>query len=643
MNAQEGGLRFIESQQRPDGGFWEYCLDDNNDIPPRYRTTYTPSVIALALSEVTGSAQIQKDITVFLRDQMSPDGSWNYWAKSSKMISKAPYPDDLDDTFLALGALSRYDKQFLNPQVSARIARLLFACETQPGGPYKTWLLEGDHKEWSDIDVVVNANIAGFLALQDIDLPHLTELVEQAIGAGEEGLVSSYYPSPIHAAYFISKWYRGGLVNELRQIILAHQKDNIWETPHRTALAVSALIGLGYPANNLKSAIDYLGRQQQADGSWQAGAMCLGVRGCSSGAPSLTTAVCLEAIAAYRRTQHRTRETIKQPVQSATSVTAEIVRRRIDALKHAPELQAKATEVFTRILDRDRDGQVVHLPSIIATAAHINAKRHLVNNLAVASLWGWMAYTVYDDFLDNEGEPSSLPAAIFSHREMTRAFWQTLPNNPAFHNEVDATLTRIDQANAWELGHCRARVVKNRLQFAGLPDYGDYWQLADRSLGHSLPALGVFYSAGEESGSARMNALRDFFRHYLIARQLNDDAHDWQKDLQTGHINAVAVRIIGQWRLAHPRKNVIHLVKEREALELIMWEVIIDGVCRDIIWHAEQARGALKNARLDETQMMPLIQPLIDAAKRALRERDETLEFLAALHGDQDGALVVST
>src|SRR5690606_507803 len=119
-----------------------------------------------------------------------------------------------------------------------------------------------------------------------------------------------------------------------------------------------------------------------------------------------------------------------------------------------------------------------------------------------------------------------------------------LPDDKKFHREVEKIMNRTDAANAWEIMHCRGEIENNALRIKKLPDYGDYWQLADRSLGHTVAVVGVMHAAGQKN----TKNICDFFKHYLIARQLNDDAHDWEEDLAKCHVNAVAARILDIWQ-----------------------------------------------------------------------------------------------
>lgn len=631
----QGGLDFIKGCQRNDGGFWEYVIDETGEFTKgRYRTTFTPSLISLALQDVQGSEKIRQQCAEFLLSQKSPSWSWNYWARSSEMVRSHPYPDDLDDTFLALSALWQHDEKLFSPSVLAAIAQLLFATETAPGGPYRTWLVDGKaDKVWQDVDPAVNTNIGAFLALQNITLPGLTEFVEETLTKGK--FTSPYYPKTQPMAYFLSRWYRGESLKKVQQLILAEQKEGIWQTPQITALMMTTLLRVGYPADKLRSAAAYIAATQAGDGSWKAEQVCVGHGRLPSGAASLTTAFCLEALVVYEEVLRRQPSTPPRPVKNnhAEKVVSEI-KDKIGQLTQ-PDLRKLSEHALNQIVAHETERPIVELPWIIAQTAHAKIDTRVLQQLAMAGVWGWMAYTIYDDFLDNEGDPRLLPSAVFGHRQLLNVLHDTLTENKEFHAEIEEILDKIDQANAWEVNHCRAVIDGHTLISIPSPDYGDYSLLADRSLGHIIAPIGVLYGAGASKTSLQIKALKEFFHHYLIARQLNDDAHDWEEDLMKSHINAVGALILQKWAgvAGHDLSSGIDLKRGMKKLHLIMWESVIDDVCRLVEDHLRQARAALlaPELLLDSERLLPLLEPIEASTKKALKTRDEALEFISSL------------
>lgn len=617
---------FLAHEQQKTGGFLSISSPRRSDLRKGNlrKTTLFPSLILSCLGVVGDEMTdpLKRKIAGYLLTQKNNNWSFNYWERSSKETSELPYPDDLDDTFCALSAIYSYQPTLIPGKAMAAVAQILIQTEIAEGGPYKTWLVDTSAaKTWQDVDVVVNANIGYFLHLQDVELPNINQFVESRLMEGN--LRSPYYPSQVIPAYFVSRWYRGKQVAGLKKILLTKPQN-----PLERALRISSLLRLGYPVSKLTADIQEIIDTQMADGSWAACAFCIDPDQDKTtyyaGASSLTVAFCLEALSLYERASMQPAEMD----QNYTKITGKI-RSVIKSLKHI-ELKQQTQIILDEILKNDTDQQIILLPWLVAKAAGVKVEPKTIQNLAAASLWGWMAYTTYDDFLDGDGNRLRLPSANLCLRNLTKTLQATLPSNTDFQKEVEAIMDRLDAANVWEIAHCRGVIDGSVLHVNTLPDYKNYWQLADRSLGHTIAGLGVLHASQNHTS---LPALRNFFKHYLIARQLNDDAHDWEEDLRSGHVNAVGVEILSTWAKL-PKKSLrkIDLDKESAVLKTIMWEDVIVKVCADIQKHTTLARRAAEqDANLDIITLDKLLRPLEASTKEALQKRNHAREFIASL------------
>jgi hypothetical protein len=115
------------------------------------------------------------------------------------------------------------------------------------------------------------------------------------------------------------------------------------------------------------------------------------------------------------------------------------------------------------------------------------------------------------------------------------------------------------------------------------------------------------------------NLIEDFFSHYLIARQLNDDAHDWLEDLQHGYINSVSAPMLQ-----------FFTPKDISSLQEYFWKKHIDIVCGDIMNEITKAQVALKKIIVlhKVTFLEQLLEPLEHSAAQAIADRDKTRHFL---------------
>jgi hypothetical protein len=289
-------------------------------------------------------------------------------------------------------------------------------------------------------------------------------------------------------------------------------------------------------------------------------------------------------------------------------------------------------------------------------AAPQNISLHLLDELALANLFGWMAYTIYDDVLDGEIHDSPqllLSAANFFLRSLTLQYAALDAQIPGLLDEYIKMMNIIDDANAWEQVHCRALIENGVLVLPKELPYGlrtttaaagraALAKLADRSLGHALPALGVLFVAGYAPDSREVVAVLAFFRNYLTARQLHDDAHDWKEDLLRGRVNSVGARLIALWfddKDKYENENKFDLTKAISDFQKLFWREVIPGVVADIIFFLDCARGEICGSDVggavdgralfkNPAPFLRLIERLQFAAERALRERDEAVNFL---------------
>lgn len=90
-------------------------------------------------------------------------------------------------------------------------------------------------------------------------------------------------------------------------------------------------------------------------------------------------------------------------------------------------------------------------------------------------------------------------------------------------------MNKMEIANIWEKRQCH--ISDFRIDITDLPTYPANYR-ANKSLPHALGPITLLYQCGYTLRSNETQTLISFFQNYLHARQLNDDAHDWQFDLE---------------------------------------------------------------------------------------------------------------
>ncbi len=632
------GAQFLAREQQKDGSFMclvSTKLDDykNAKIVPAIVPTNIVLSSLIHIKEDVVAEEIKKKATDFLLREKSEYWSFNYWFRKSDWYKKEPYPDDLDDTFCALAALYEYQQELFDGKVMAKIVTMLTSAEKQEGGPYDMWLVPPKgRKTWDDTDLVVNSNVAFFLSLQAIFLPKVTAFIEKSIDEKDyEFPYNKIYP----AIYFISRFYKGKKMKQMIDLLLKNQgPDGKWENPLRTALAISAFINFSGSRflRKLEKGIEYLQKTQAQNGSWSPYSFYFQMRTKQktlyAGSSTITTALCLEAIHKFEKIKSQNVKTDfltnkqNQKIKN-NEIKKQIYQKIVRKVKNrfvlcGSDLKKETEKVIAKTLKGDTDEQIVLLSYFFKLSLGESAKNisdDVIVKLGAANVFGWMAYTIYDDFLDKEGNPKLLSIANVCLRESSEIFSFVLPYETGFANFSKKIFDTIDNANMWEVSHCRNVDI--------LPDYGNYSQLAEKSLGHILGPMAILFVLGYKDNSFEIENTMKFFRHYIIARQLNDDAHDWEDDLKRGQINAVGITILKESK----HKN--HTIEE---LKSIFWEKTIVGLCKDIFLHTKLARKQIKKISIIKNTALfeKIISSIEGSAKKAIKERDQTLKFIHA-------------
>src|SRR6185369_13664464 len=630
------GRDSLLSVQQKDGSFLSLSSSDEQDFTESisYNSTFLNSFILIMFSSLAADKKnlsMMNKLAAFLLAQKSNHWSWNYWMRNSPEEKNTPYPDDLDCTFCSLAGLFHYNKTLITGDVFAYIVKLLSATEKKEGGPYRTWLVKKSAvAHWKDVDFAVNSNVGYFLSLTDIHLPNLTKYFEKKLKKND--VLSPYYPSFHAPVFFLSRFYRGKQKKILIDMFLkTMEKKGMWENPLKTALAVLTLLKLGYPHEKLKNSISYL-QQSKRNGMWQAYGFSIDpiINGKKyyAGSPALTTVFCLAALQTYL-TAKESKKISKHEVKNNTKKNevkkniTENIAATFSKQNHLFDTKGKL--LLEKIYSRDVSGQVPLMQYYFLQA--VGRKKHTVTKnsivkLGTANTLGWIAYTIYDDFFDDEGDPMLLSLANFSLRNLSQIFDSFHQKGESVQKTFHFILDKIDNANAWETKNCR--IPKNiKLENVKIPNYGNLNQLADKSLGHALGPLTILLLLGYSHESKEFKTIYLFFSNYLIAKQLNDDAHDFHDDLEKGRITPVVGLLL---RKAKEKK----IVMNRKNLQELFWQEIIVDVCQMIYSHCTKAKNLLKKARSISSPniLESLLLAFEKGADQALAEREKVTAFL---------------
>lgn len=106
--------------------------------------------------------------------------------------------------------------------------------------------------------------------------------------------------------------------------------------------------------------------------------------------------------------------------------------------------------------------------------------------------------------------------------------------------------------------------MKNgKVAIAELPRYGNGIVLAERAFAHALTPMAILASY-PDSHDKDSRHIEIAMQHYLIARQLNDDMHDWVKDMQAGQASYVVTAILRDINVKQGTHDLDSLVREMQ-------------------------------------------------------------------------------
>ena len=259
-----------------------------------------------------------------------------------------------------------------------------------------------------------------------------------------------------------------------------------------------------------------------------------------------------------------------------------------------------------------------------------------IAQLGLANIFFWTAFIIYDDFwdIDEAAEPKLLPVANLFARHYINFFTSSDSGEENFRTFFNEYMDKLDSANEWEMLNCRMLIDNQKLLLpTNLPDYGNFGIKFYPASGHIFGPVKILLDAGYKLDSVEVKLIIEYFRGYLIAMQLNDDAHDWKEDLSRGHISTAVYLILRNWRQNFPNTHEIDLEKDMPELERMFWFDILPELCESIFEYCDEAQKAL-----DEISCMPNPAPLqkfIDrnrvAAEQALLEQRQSVEILESL------------
>lgn len=295
-----------------------------------------------------------------------------------------------------------------------------------------------------------------------------------------------------------------------------------------------------------------------------------------------------------------------------------------------------ALEEISRTLKKNKDKQMSLIAYYFKLALGENGQMisdDFVISAGLANIFYWTAFIIYDDFWDEDDKaiPQILPTANLYARHYTDFYSHVLPENPEFRKFFHSLMDKLDAANTWETIYCRTKVIDSKFIIPDkLPEYNNYDLKFYPASGQILGPVAMLVKAGFPLESKEVENLTNYFRNYLIAMQINDDAHDYIEDMERGHLSTVVVLLLKDWQEKYPGTKEIDLVADLEKIQKLFWFKTIKTAAELAVTYTNKSREALDKLYFLEnpSPLAHFIDIAENVAKTALDEQQKSLDFL---------------
>lgn len=514
--------------------------------------------------------------------------------------------------FLTLASILKHEPRLIDGKALAKILTTLTQIESQEGGPYYSALNPLDKK----IDLDTNVVIGYFLSLQNVDLDNINQLIDNAIK--DKDFHSNIFESDFFTIYFISKFYQGNKKQNLINYLLNSSPENFTDN----ILILSSLNNLKTDKNILQKRIGLLNHNAK-----------------NMPKDELDDTIYLELKKSLKNNIAKNDQLYSDAEEEMVNLILHIAKERFT--NFFGEMKSFAMREIKKTIQGNSDKQMPLMSFYLKQALGQKASNipdTMIARMGLANIFFWTAFIIYDDFWDEDEDanPKVLPTANLYARNYSSFFTKILPRETGFNKFFHKLMDNLDTANTWETIYCRTKVENNKFIIPKkLPNYGDYEHKYEPASGHILGPVAILVRLGYSLDSPEVNNLIQYFKNYLIAMQINDDAHDWEEDMGRGHLSTVVVILLQDWLKKYPGKFTIDLKRDKEKLQQIFWFKTIKSACQTAIDYTEKSKQALQALTILENSapLERLITITEDVAKQALEQQKDSVDFLQTYKG----------
>jgi len=298
-------------------------------------------------------------------------------------------------------------------------------------------------------------------------------------------------------------------------------------------------------------------------------------------------------------------------------------------LKSLPEIyknNSSFTKLFYKIKANDLTGEISNLSKCFYKSLRkINKviEEDTLSALGKANQYAWLAYSLYDNILDDNTDVEILPIANNLMRYSVTEYLSGGLSFPFINSYFDI----VDQANIKEANYRNQFSINSQHGIIHIKKILSAKQLHpllhERSIIHIIGPLCIAHNQRKEVVDSVYQALS----HYCLAKQLNDDIHDWIEDFSSGRPTYVISKLLNASSMkvgSYKIHKVIDLLKDS------YWKGGLVELCDEVISAVDISISLLEDSILEKNSMFVkhYIQPLKDSAIAAKNSHKFNVKFL---------------
>ncbi|MFZ1300988.1 MAG: hypothetical protein WAQ27_00175 [Candidatus Microsaccharimonas sp.] len=281
--------------------------------------------------------------------------------------------------------------------------------------------------------------------------------------------------------------------------------------------------------------------------------------------------------------------------------------------EQSKEVQVDSIAIVKKVIKIDKKGEISQLAASFRNSfpQFQSFADNTAEILGQANLMVWVAYSMYDAIIDSDASGTIVSTANIYQRRALQLFYSAGIKQSVFLDY----LSQQDAANAWEAYHCRFVASANEITINLLPAEKAMTQLlSKRAVAHIIGPLCIAMS-----DNISFALFEKALTHYCIARQLNDDLHDWVEDFNAGIMSFVVARLLRSASTPVGTHNKITILSH---LKRIFYDQELETICTLVEHHITTAIKLLKQAGSENREQSfvdDYLTPILHSAQQARR------------------------